>query len=263
MASAAPQDILKGQRILVTGASSGLGLAMATALAEAGATVVLAARGLEQLARATTTLKKQGGDVQPRILDVRDESAITATMEWIHKQLGGLDMLVNNAGIGMRTVNPAFLTTPKPFHRVATEAFTDMIATNVTGYFLMAKAVVPLFLAQGRGKIVNIGISHETMQRQGFIPYGPSRAATESMSAIMAEDLRDDHIDVNLLLPGGATDTGMIPDDQRDAIPLLSPAIMAEPIVFLASAAADGISGERLIAREFTAWLRDRGLKMP
>jgi gluconate 5-dehydrogenase len=101
------------------------------------------------------------------------------------------------------------------------------------------------------------------MQRQGFIPYGPSRAATESMSAIMAADLREDHIDVNLLLPGGATDTGMIPDDQRGAIPLLSPAIMAEPIVFLASAAADGISGERIIAKEFSAWLEERRLDDP
>lgn len=260
MASNPPQADLQGQRILVTGASSGLGLAMASALAEAGATVVLAARGLEQLARATTTLKKQGYDVQPRILDVRDESAIGATMDWVQKQLGGLDMLVNNAGIGMRTVNPDFLTTPKPFYRVATEAFTDMVATNLTGYFLMAKAAVPLFLAQGRGKIVNISINRETMSRKGFIPYGPSRAASESLAAIMAEDLREDRIDVNLLLPGGATDTGMIPDQQRAVIPLLSPDIMAAPIVFLASSAADGITGERIIAREFSDWLRQRGL---
>ena len=251
---------LKGQRILVTGASSGLGLAMAEALAQAGATVVLAARGLERLARATTTLKKQGLDVHPRILDVRDESAIGATMDWIQKQLGGLDMLVNNAGIGMRTVNPAFLTTPKPFYRVTPEAFTDMVATNLTGYFLMAKAVVPLFLAQGRGKIVNITINHETMRRKGFIPYGPSRAASEALAVIMAEDLRDDHIDVNLLLPGGATDTDMIPDEQRAVIPLLPADIMAAPIVFLASSAADGITGERIIAAAFSDWLQQRGL---
>lgn len=68
-------------------------------------------------------------------------------------------------------------------------------------------------MEQGHGRIINISMNHETMKRKGFVPYGPSRAATESLSYIMAEDLKDYGIMVNMLLPGGATTTGMIPDE--------------------------------------------------
>jgi NAD(P)-dependent dehydrogenase (short-subunit alcohol dehydrogenase family) len=167
-------------------------------------------------------------------------------------------LLVNNAGIGMRTVNPDFLTRPQPFYEVSAEGFRDLVDTNLTGYFLVAKAFVPLFLQQQRGKIVNISMNHETMRRRGFVPYGPSRAGAESLSLIMAEDLREHGIDVNMLLPGGATDTGMIPDAAKAEIAgrfqLLSPDVMAEPIVFLAADASNGITGQRIVATEFAAW---------
>lgn len=73
-------------------------------------------------------------------------------------------------------------------------------------------------IEQGKGRIINISMNHETMNRKGFVPYGPSRAATESLSAIMAEDLKESGISVNMLFPGGATATGMIPDDLRSEI---------------------------------------------
>jgi len=119
-----------------------------------------------------------------------------------------------------------------------------------------------LFLEQRRGKIVNITMNHATMCRKGFVPYGPSRAGAESLSLIMAEDLREANIDVNMLLPGGATETGMIPEQHKEAIKaqfnLLSPDVMAEPIVFLASDASDGLTGERIVASEFDEWRRQR-----
>jgi len=119
---------------------------------------------------------------------------------------------------------------------------------------------VPLFLRDGGGKIVNISMNHETMRRRGFIPYGPSRAGAESLSLIMAEDLRPHGVDVNMLLPGGATATGMIPDDvpQDMRARLLSPDVMAEPILYLCSPASDGVTAERLVATEFGGWLRER-----
>ncbi|MCC2548573.1 SDR family oxidoreductase [Hymenobacter sp. BT175] len=254
-----PTATLTGKTALVTGASSGLGLAMATALAEAGASVVLAARDAAKLAQALARLQARQLDVHGLALDVRDEASIAGAVAWLGATWGGkLNVLVNNAGIGMRTVNPEFLTRPQPFYEVSAEGFRDVIDTNLTGYFLVAKAFVPLFLAQGRGKIVNISMNHETMRRPGFIPYGPSRAGAESLSLIMAEDLRAQHIDVNMLLPGGATDTGMIPEAARAAIAgkfqLLSPGVMAEPIVFLASEASNGLTGQRLVATEFAAW---------
>jgi gluconate 5-dehydrogenase len=161
-------------------------------------------------------------------------------------------MLVNNAGIGMRTVNQHFMTEPRGFWTVSPQGFRDVIETNLTGYFLVAREVVPRMLAAGRGRIVNISMNHATMTRAGFIPYGPSRAATESLSQIMAADLRDTPVTVNMLLPGGATRTGMVPAERAAGLSgLLEPEVMGPPIAWLASAAAYGVRDERIVAAEF------------
>lgn len=176
-------------------------------------------------------------------------------------RLDGIDLLVNNAGIGMRTVNPNFLTEPRGFWTVPPDGFRDVIATNLTGYFLVAREVTPRMLAAGGGRIVNISVSQATMTRTGFVPYGPSRAGTESLSRVMAADLSDTPVTVNLLLPGGATRTGMVPDSRAAGLRnLLEPEIMGPPIVWLASAAASEANDERIVAAEFEQWLdRRRG----
>ena len=122
-------------------------------------------------------------------MDVRDEQSVSAGVDRTLALLGGVDVLVNNAGIGMRTVNPTFMTEPAGFWHVSPDGFRDLFATNVVGYFLVARAVVPHTLAAGRGKIVNISVNEATMRRRGFTPYGPSRAATDALSHIMAADL--------------------------------------------------------------------------
>ena len=83
-----------------------------------------------------------------------------------------------------------------------------IVATNVNGPFLMARAAAPHMMRQRWGRIVNISINHETMRRAGFSPYGPSKAALESETIIWAQDLDGTGVTVNALLPGGATDTG-------------------------------------------------------
>ena len=238
---------------LVTGGTSGLGLAMATALAGAGLRVAVAGRSGERAAEAAEPLPGAFG-VE---LDVRDEDSVARAVETAWSRLDGIDLLVNNAGIGMRTVNPRFLTEPRGFWTVPPDGFRDVIATNLTGYFLVARAVVPRMLAAGHGRVVNISVSDSTMTRAGFVPYGPSRAGTESLSRIMAADLRGTPVMVNLLLPGGATRTGMVPDEHAATLPNLhEPDIMGPPIVWLASAAASGVRDERIIATEFDLWLR-------
>jgi len=240
---------------LVTGGTSGLGLAMATALAGAGLRVAVAGRSGERAAEAAEPLPGAFG-VE---LDVRDEDSVARAVETAWSRLDGIDLLVNNAGIGMRTVNPRFLTEPRGFWTVPPDGFRDVIATNLTGYFLVARAVVPRMLAAGHGRVVNISVSDSTMTRTGFVPYGPSRAGTESLSRIMAADLRETPVTVNMLLPGGATRTGMVPTEYA-AGPrnLLEPDIMGPPVVWLASAAASGVRDERIIAAEFGQWLRDK-----
>jgi gluconate 5-dehydrogenase len=249
---------LSGTRALITGASSGLGLAMARALVDAGGRVAVTSRDAERAARAAADL---GLGVLGLAVDVRDERAVAAGVLEVWDRLGGLDLLVNNAGIGMRTVNPRFLSDPQPFWEVSPGGFRDVLETKVTGCFLMARAVVPLMLEQGGGRIVTISMSEGTMVRRGFVPYGPSGAAVEALSRVMAADLAGTPVTVNVLLPGGATDTGMVPDDTpaetREL--LLDPAIMGPPIVWLASPAAAGVHDERIVAAEFEQWLAARG----
>jgi NAD(P)-dependent dehydrogenase (short-subunit alcohol dehydrogenase family) len=246
---------LDGTRALVTGGTSGIGLAMARALAEAGAAVVLTGRDAERAREAATGLPGAAG----LALDVRDEKSVAGAVDQAWSRLGGLDLLVNNAGLGMRTVNPRFMIEPQPFWRVSPDGFRAVIDTNLTGYFLVARAVTPRMLDAGGGRIINISVSPTTMTRTGFVPYGPSRAGSEALSRIMAADLRGTPVTVNILLPGGATETGMLPAEHRPAgLQAIDPAVMGPPVVWLASAAADGVHDERIVATEFEAWLRER-----
>jgi len=220
------------RRVLLTGGTSGLGLAMASALAHAGASVVLTGRDAGRAEQVAATLPGASG----LGLDTREEASVSAAVRAAADRLGAIDLLVNNAGLGMRTVNPRFTTEPQGFWRVSPDGFRAVVGTNLTGYFLVAREVTPLMLAAGRGRIVNVSMNHATMTRRGFVPYGPSRAGAEALSRIMAADLDGTGVTVNVLLPGGATRTGMIPDGDP-GLALLQPEIMGPPILWLASAA--------------------------
>jgi NAD(P)-dependent dehydrogenase (short-subunit alcohol dehydrogenase family) len=248
---------LHGIRALVTGATSGLGRAMAEALARAGATVVVTSRSEE---RARAAAAEIGGEAFGLAMDVRSPAAVEAGVEAAWARLGGIDVLVNNAGIGMRTVNPRFFEAPQPFWDVPPDGFRDVLETKVTGCFLVARAVVPRMLEAGGGRVVNISMNRETMVRAGFVPYGPAGAAVEALSRVMAADLAGSPVTVNMLLPGGATATGMIPADvgAEARARLLDPAIMGPPIVWLASPAAREVHDERIVATEFEAWRAGR-----
>jgi NAD(P)-dependent dehydrogenase (short-subunit alcohol dehydrogenase family) len=179
--------------------------------------------------------------------------------------LGGLDVLVSNAGIGMRTVNPRFMIEPQPLWEVSPAGFRDVLETKATGTFLVAREVIPRMLRAGGGRVVTISMSEQTMTRRGFIPYGPAGAAVEALARVMAADLADTPVTANILLPGGATATGMVPDEMSDAqrANLLDPAIMGPPIVWLASPDAAGVHDERIVARDFDDWLEERTKENP
>ena len=244
---------LDGVRALVTGGTSGLGRAMAAALAGAGAAVVVTGRSEE---RARAAAAEVGGGAIGMAMDVRSVEAVASGVDAAWSRLGGIDLLVNNAGIGMRTVNPRFLDEPQPFWDVEPDGFRAVLDTKVTGCFLVARAVVPRMLRAGGGRVVNISMNRETMVRGGFVPYGPAGAGVEALSRVMAADLAGSPVTVNVLLPGGATATGMVPDDVGPDMRarLLSPDVMGPPIVWLASPAAAGVHDERIVATEFEAW---------
>ncbi len=251
---------LDGTRALVTGGTSGIGLAMAAALAQAGATVVLTSRSAERAMAAAARLPGALGVAA----DASDEVSVARAADQAWSRLGGIDLLVNNAGLGMRTVNPRFLAEPQGFWEVPPEGFRAVVDVNLTGYFLMARELTPRMLQAGAGRIVNISMNHTTMTRQGFVPYGPSRAGAEALSRIMAADLADSPVRVNMLLPGGATDTGMVPAGDRPAgLTLIDPAVMGPPIVWLASPQAREVHDQRIVATGFEAWLAGRTWDIP
>jgi NAD(P)-dependent dehydrogenase (short-subunit alcohol dehydrogenase family) len=248
---------LRGIRVVVTGGTSGLGRAMAGALIEAGARVAITGRERSRADAVAAQLGLGGVGIE---LDVRDERSVQAGVDEAYERLGGVDILVNNAGIGMRTVNPRFLSDPQPFWEVSPSGFRDVVETKLTGSFLLARAVVPRMLAVGAGRIVCISMNEQTMIRRGFVPYGPAGAGVEALARVMAADLAGTTVTVNILLPGGATATGMIPDDAspETRAALLDPEIMGPPIVWLASEQAEGMHGERIIATSFDTWLAQR-----
>jgi NAD(P)-dependent dehydrogenase (short-subunit alcohol dehydrogenase family) len=251
---------LKGVRVLVTGGSSGLGRAMAQALAGAGARVAVSSRDER---RAHAAAAEFGLGALGVALDVRAAGSVSAAVDAVYETFGGLDVLVNNAGIGMRTVNPRFMTDPQPFWEVSDVGFRDVLTTKATGTFLVSRAVVPRMLDDGKGRVITISMSETTMTRRGFVPYGPSGAAVEALARVMAADLAGTPVTANILLPGGPTATGMVPDDVGEEVRtrLLDPSVMGPPIVWLASRDALGVHDERLVARDFADWLSARGRK--
>jgi len=244
---------LSDKTAIVTGAGRGLGRSMALGLARAGANVTItAARNLREIeAVAEETAKTPGaGSILPLLADAASEDDSRRVVSETVSAFGAVHILVNNAGRGMRFVSEKFFDTPTKFWETDPAVWKLIVDTNVNGPFLMSRAAVPHMLKQGWGRIVNISINHETMRRAGFSPYGPSKAALESETIIWAQDLAGTGITVNALLPGGATDTGMVPGDIAPQVRkrLLHPDIMIAPLLWLVSDAASALTGSRFTA---------------
>jgi NAD(P)-dependent dehydrogenase (short-subunit alcohol dehydrogenase family) len=230
---------------------------MALGLARAGANVVItAARGRHEIEAVADEAKTSqagivgGGIVRGLTADVTSEADGLRVVSEAIREFGSIDILVNNAGRGMRFVSENFLDTPTKFWQTDPAVWRMIVDTNVTGPFLMARAVVPHMLKQHWGRIINISMNYETMRRAGFAPYGPSKAALESETMIWAQDLAGTGVTVNSLLPGGVTDTGMVPADIASEVRrrLLPPEIMVQPLLWLVSAMADEVTGARFVA---------------
>jgi 3-oxoacyl-[acyl-carrier protein] reductase len=250
---------INGKAALITGAGRGLGRAMALGLSRAGFRVAItAARNraeLEAVAREAPP-----GQVYPVISDASRESDCAALVREVQQQLGPVDVLVNNAGRGMRYVSERFMVEPTRFWETDPETWRMVIDTNVNGPFFLARAVTPGMISHGWGRIINISMNHETMRRRCFSPYGPSKAALESETIVWSQDLQGTGVTVNALLPGGASLTGMIPDGVAEEArsTLLPPAIMVPPLLWLASTDSDGFTGRRLVAKRWSADLSGR-----
>ena len=243
---------LEGKVAVVTGGGRGIGRAIAEAYLAEGACVVVTAaregREIEELASCA------GGRALALLADVTDAEECERVVSETIERFGSIDVLVNNAGRGMRYVSASFLSEPTRFWETDPEVWRTVIETNVNGPFLMTRAAVQRMTPAGGGSVINVSMNYETMKRRGFSPYGPSKAALESESIIWAQDLEGTGIRLNVLLPGGATETGMIPADVPEEMrsQLLSPDIVAGPAVYLASDRSRHLNGRRLVATEWS-----------
>lgn len=245
---------LDGRVAIVTGASRGLGREMALEMAAAGMRVAFAgARESAALAEAVAEANRlRPGAAIAVVADVADFGACEAAVARTIAAFGRLDVLVNNAGLGMRVISERFNTEPTKFWQADPAAWRRVVEANLVGAFNMARAAVPGMVAQGFGKVINISTSDQTMVRRGYSPYGPSKAGLEAASRIWAQDLDGTGVDVNVYLPGGAADTDLLPPgpSKKGADGNLLPAaIMRRGILWLCADESSGTTGARFIAR--------------
>jgi NAD(P)-dependent dehydrogenase (short-subunit alcohol dehydrogenase family) len=172
---------------IVTGAGRGIGRAMTLGLARVGISVVATA-AREHAEIEAVASEPGGGMVLPLIADVTREDDAQRIIDTAIERFGRVDILVNNAGRGMRYVSESFMSERTRFWEVEPDTWRMIIDTNVNGPFLMARAAVRHMLEAGWGRIINVSVSHSTMRRAGFSPYGPSKAALESETIIWAQD---------------------------------------------------------------------------
>jgi NAD(P)-dependent dehydrogenase (short-subunit alcohol dehydrogenase family) len=248
---------LDGKVALVTGAGSpiGMGRAMALALVAAGARVSLVDIDAAALEDAVTETEKMGaaGAALPLVADISKPETAERVIERTRDELGGIHILVNNAGAQLRRP-PKSPAEPVRFSAnfwdTDPEQWARLMAINLHGQFFMARAAVGPMLAQQWGRIIGVTTSLTAMVGKGTVPYGPSKAGHEALMAVMARDLEGTGVTANVLVPGGAVDTNLVPPE-IDRTGWIQPQIMQAPVVWLASEASKGVNGRRFIARNW------------
>lgn len=250
---------LNGKSAIVTGGGRGLGRAMTFALARAGAKVTAIMHLADDMAplAAQAASLSGNGEIRPALVDIRDPVACERVVSETNDAFGGPHVLVNNAGVGMLLISDTYNTVPTKFWQGSSDAWRQIIETNFIGAFHMAKAAVPHMLDQGWGRIVNVTTSVSTMQRRGYAPYGSSKAALEAVTSSWAGDLEGTGVTANVLIPGGAADTHLLPGEPGTPgrmgadRQLIDPSVMEVPVVWLASDYANGANGRRFIGKDW------------
>jgi len=214
---------------IVTGAAGGIGKAMVRGLLAAGIRVVAVDRDREPLETLAATSREQGksADLLTVQTDLTEDSSAAAITRAAHGKFGRIDILVNNAGIGPGAIRPDSWQRPLKFWEITPDQWRRFVAVHTTAPLALTNAVVPEMMRQGWGRIVNVTTSLGTMLNAGSPTYGPSKAALEALSAIMAKDLDGTGVTVNVLVPGGITNTPMVSESGFDRTKMIQPEVMA------------------------------------
>jgi gluconate 5-dehydrogenase len=183
---------LDGRIALITGSSAGIGLALARALGQAGARVILNGRHADKLEAAAQQLRTESLAVSSSVFDVTDATGVRAAVDAIEADLGPIDVLVNNAGMQIRN----------PLHEFADADWHLLMKTNLDSAYFVGKAVAQKMIPRGHGKIINICSVQSELGRPGIAPYTASKGALKMLTKGMAIDWGPLGINVNGLGPG-------------------------------------------------------------
>ena len=244
---------LEGKVALVTGAAYGIGFAIAEALASAGAKIAFNCRSQHHLDDALAEYKAKGIEARGYICDVTDEEGVRAMVADITRELGSVDILVNNAGIIKRI----------PMHEMTTEEFRQVIDIDLTAAFIMSKAVIPVMIQKGGGKIINICSMMSELGRETVSAYAAAKGGLKMLTRNIASEYGAYNIQCNAIGPGyiATPQTAPLREPDKDGKPhpfdsfIISktpaarwgtPEDLKGPILFLASEASDFVNGHVL-----------------
>ncbi len=183
---------LDGRLALITGSSTGIGLALARSLGQAGASLVLNGRNQAKLEAAAQALRGEGFTVHAVPFDVVDAAAVESAVQSIESGIGAIDILINNAG----------LTRRMPLQDFPIETWNQIMRTNVDGVFITGQAVARRMIERKRGKIINICSVQSELARPGTAPYMASKGAVKNLTKGMAVDWAPHGLNVNGIGPG-------------------------------------------------------------
>lgn len=183
---------LNGKLALITGSSAGIGFALARALGQAGAHVVINGRHAQKVTAAAKTLKDEGLTASESVFDVTNAQSVSEAVQHIETQVGAIDILVNNAGMQIRG----------PLHEYKDEDWHTLMRTNLDSVYFVGKTVAQQMIPRGCGKIINICSVQSELGRPGIAPYTASKGAVKMFTKGMAIDWGQFGIQVNGIGPG-------------------------------------------------------------
>jgi len=246
-------NTLEAPVALITGAGNGIGKSMALGLLTKGMRIAAVDRDAKSLLalKQLANQSEYAGRLEVFTEDLIRFDAVSL-VERIEKNLGSVNILINNAGLGQGQIRSDYHRNPPKFYDVTPEIWMNAIAVNANAVFLLSQVMAKRMLGGGWGRIINVTTSLGTMLRAGYCPYGPTKAAAEGLSAVMASDLDGTGITVNVLVPGGVVNTPMIPEDApflREE--LIQPEAMLSPLYWLCSPEANDVTGLRFLANRW------------
>ncbi len=236
---------------IVTGASRGLGRAIAQEFAREGASVAICARAnsptgltgtMDETAQA---IRDAGGAVFPLVCDVTDEEQVQEMVRQVVERYGRIDVLFNNAGA---------MVLGESIQEIDPVRWNRIMTVNVTGPYLCSRAVLPVMMRQRRGSIINIGSRMADDPKQGGgVLYSTSKAAVHMFSFCLADEVREHNVAVNVLSPGSLRTEGSaaVPWTQRDWHERVEPSAVGPSAVYLAKQDAQSLTGQLVLRAEF------------